>query len=308
MWKYMNNVNISYEFFPPRTQSQIRKFWCTLGCLQTLNPAYISMTWGALGTDSQASLDILEQLANDSITPITAHLSCAGQTETAMRATIEMLEKLGITRFLALRGDPQGNTRGEEHEPSLQSNRNTPLLSNASDLVALLASDSGRDITVAAYPEAHPESASAQSDLKWLKYKLDAGASQAITQFFFEADTFLRFRDNARTAGITEPLIPGILPIHDIQKVLGFSQKCGASVSSSVVAQFEGATTAESRNAAAVEQCVSMCETLIAEGVDEFHLYTLNQAPLAYAVSAELLGLSDRRHVQSTPQGIGVAA
>lgn len=300
----MNNVEISYEFFPPRTDSQIRKFWCTLGCLQTLNPGFISMTWGALGTDSQASLDVLGHLVKDTQTPITAHLSCAGQTKTAMQQTIDKLDSLGITKFLALRGDPQCDPRA----PNLAGKKNESVLQNASDLVELLAADSKRDITVAAYPEAHPESTNAQNDLKWLKYKLEAGATRAITQFFFEADTFLRFRDNAQAAGISAPLIPGILPIHDIHKVLGFSQKCGASVSSSVIAQFEGATSAESRYTAAVEQCVSLCEQLVTEGVDEFHLYTLNQSPLAYAVSTELLGLSDRQHARNTPYGIGAAA
>lgn len=277
----MSELSLSYEFFPPRSEAQQRRFWFTLGCLQTLNPAYISMTWGALGSTSQASLDILEHLVKDAAVPVAAHLSCSGQTEAQMRSMIEKLETLGITRFLALRGDvPTGNPGDDV------------TLAHASELVSLLAQDSTRDISVAAYPEVHPESPDAASDLKWLKHKLDAGAKRGITQFFFEADTFLRFRDKAVATGITQTLVPGILPIHDIQKVADFSARCGATVSDRLMTQFSGATTAESRHAAAVEQCVDLCQRLRQEGVNEFHLYTLNQSSLSYAVSQELMGKS----------------
>ncbi len=274
----MSQLSLSYEFFPPRSEAQQRRFWCTLGCVQTLNPAYISMTWGALGSKSQASLEILEHLVNDATVPVAAHLSCSGQTEAQMRSMIEKLETLGITRFLALRGDVPTD--------------NGVTLSHASELVSLLAEDSARDISVAAYPEVHPESADAASDLQWLKHKLNAGAKRAITQFFFEADTFLRFRDKAVAAGITQTLVPGILPIHDIQKVADFSARCGATVSDHLYTRFAGASTNESRHAAAVEQCVDLCQRLRREGVSEFHLYTLNQSNLSYAVSTELMGKS----------------
>ena len=194
---------------------------------------------------------------------------------------IEKLETLGITRFLALRGDmPTG------------SSDSGVTLSHASDLVSLLAQETTRDISVAAYPQVHPESPDMEHDLKWLKHKLDAGAKRAITQFFFEADTFLRFRDKAVAGGITQTLVPGILPIHDIQKVADFSARCGATVSDHLMTRFAGASTDESRHAAAVEQCVELCQRLRREGVSEFHLYTLNQSSLSYAVSAELMGKS----------------
>lgn len=278
----MKPISLSFEFFPPRSDAQQRKFWHTLGCLQTLNPEYISVTWGALGSSSQASIDVLTDLVKECRTPITAHLSCAGQTETQMLATIALLEQLGISRFLALRGDGG-------HTANVSAN-GEPVLQHASDLVSLLASKPGRDICVAAYPEGHPESPNIHCDLAQLKHKLNAGATRAITQFFFEAQTFLRFRDNARQAGITALLVPGILPIHDMQKVMDFSSKCGASVPMHLINSFKGATTAESRRSAAIEQCVSLCEELRREGVDEFHLYTLNQSDLSYAISCELSG------------------
>lgn len=283
----MSQPVISYEFFPPRSEAQQRRFWQTLGCLQTLNPAYISMTWGALGSTSQASLEILEHLVKESTVPVTAHLSCSGQTEAQMSVMIDKLEALGITRFLALRGDNSATQADETGTQSSSSN-----LAHASDLVRLLAKDSSRDISVAAYPEVHPEAASADADLHWLKEKLDAGAERAITQFFFDPDTFLRFRDRAVATGISQDLVPGILPIHDIQKVADFSGKCGATVPENLYERFGKANTVESRRTIAVEHCVELCQQLQREGVDEFHLYTLNQAPLAYAVTQELMSQS----------------
>lgn len=276
----MTKPNLSFEFFPPRSDTQQRRFWHTLGCLETLNPSYLSMTWGALGSASEASLDILEPLLKETKVPVTAHLSCAGQTHESMLENISALEQLGVTRFLALRGD-----LGTDKPV-------TGALTHASDLVTLLAESGKRDISVAAYPEAHPESASSTDDIQWLKHKLDAGAQRAITQFFFEAETFLRFRDKAQKAGISQTLVPGILPIHNIAKVQSFGAKCGASVASSLVQRFEKATTESSKVTAAIEHSVELCNELRREGVDEFHLYTLNQAPLSYAVGCELLGKS----------------
>lgn len=299
MYKPMSQLSLSYEFFPPRSEAQQRRFWQTFGCLQTLNPAYVSMTWGALGSTSQASLEVLEHLVKDATVPVTAHLSCSGQTETQMLGMIDKLEALGITRFLALRGDNSataneaGSAGAGGHsggQAGGQSADREETLAHAADLVRLLARDSSRDITVAAYPEVHPESPSAEADLFRLKEKLDAGASRAITQFFFDADTFLRFRDKAVATGISQTLVPGILPIHDIQKVADFSSRCGATVPEPLFARFAKANTAETRHAAAVEQCVELCQQLRREGVSEFHIYTLNQSPLAYSVSRELMG------------------
>ncbi len=311
----MSQPSLSFEFFPPRSDAQQRRFWQTLGCLQTLKPSYISMTWGALGSTSQASLDVLENLVKDATVPVTAHLSCSGQTEAQMLVMIEKLKALGINRFLALRGDNSATETGasttsatgtdtakgaaavsKDSAGSAADNQAPaePTLAHASDLVRLLARDTSRDITVAAYPEVHPEAPSADADLFRLKEKLDAGATRAITQFFFEADTFLRFRDRASGIGIQQTLVPGILPIHDIQKVADFSSRCGATVPDHLFTRFSTADSEESRRSAAVEQCVELCQRLRREGVNEFHLYTLNQAPLAYDVSRELMGRSVR--------------
>ena len=283
----MQNINISFEFFPPRSPVQQRRFWTTFGCLQTLNPEYISLTWGALGTSSQASIDVLQGLMADSKVPVAAHLTCVGHTENSIRQVITDLEGMGVTRFVALRGDqPEGQA-----EPS--------HLQHASDLVAILAEDPARDISVAAYPEAHPESAGLEQDIRWLKHKLDNGAARAITQFFFSPETFLRFRDKAQSAGITQNLVPGILPIHDIVKVQDFSAKCGAQVPKALINQFEKAGEAGSEAAqdCAVEQCAELIQVLHKEGVQDFHLYTLNQPALTYRVCAEVGGGGFNRSV-----------
>ncbi|MFK8078019.1 MAG: methylenetetrahydrofolate reductase [Granulosicoccus sp.] len=283
----MSIPEISFEFFPPRDEAQTRRFWCTFGCLQTLNPSYISMTWGALGSASKASLDILEPLLKDSRVPVTAHLTCAGETRESLLDKIATLHGLGITRFLALRGDLPESSKNQS--PSAANG-----LRHAAELVSLLNQAGAQDISVAAYPEAHPESPDWQNDIKQLKAKLDCGAQRAITQFFFEAESFLRFRDRAEAAGIHQALVPGILPIHDFAKVRGFSEKCGASMSPDLAKQFSGAQTKADKHELAVEHSLKLCQTLMAEGVDAFHIYTLNQSALAYDISAQLLSAGEQ--------------
>ena len=268
----MSKPTISFEYFPPRSPLQERRFWTAFGALQTLEPDYVSITWGALGTSSQASVDVLQALTTDSRVPVAAHLTCVGHTERSIRETIASLADMGITRFVALRGD----------QPEAQAN--PELLQHASDLVAILAEDPARDISVAAYPESHPQSVDPQQDLKWLKFKLDQGAQRAITQFFFAADTFLRFRDRAVAAGITQELVPGILPIHDIAKVQQFSRQCGANVPDALIQRFSRTQDSQAAQVCAVEQCVELIESLYREGVSHFHFYTLNQSTLAYRV------------------------
>ncbi len=274
----MSTPKISFEFFPPRSDVQQRRFWATLGCLQTLDPEYISMTWGALGTTSQPSVDVLAALKVDAEVPVAAHLTCVGHTENSIRKTIGELEDMGISRFVALRGDrPDGSAAPDQ-------------LQHASELVAILAEDTRRDISVAAYPESHPESADADQDIRWLKHKMDQGADRAITQFFFCADTFLRFRDRAVAAGIEQTLVPGILPVHDIAKVQEFSAKCGANVPDSLISRFNAAPNKESVARLAVEHGVTLIRELQREGVEHFHIYTLNQSSLSYKMVRELKG------------------
>ena len=283
----MTSSKISFEFFPPRAEAQRLKFTETFRALEALNPEYASITWGALGTSSRASIDLLGDLIKTSRIPIASHLTCVGHTDQSMKATIAQLDNMGITRFVALRGDKPADT--PEHERHAEGE-----LRYASQLVELLAQNQERDISVAAYPESHPEAASDKQDIQWLKHKLDKGAQRAITQFFFSADTYLRFRDRAVAAGITQELVPGILPINNIDKVMQFSAQCGAQVPTDVIERFGKAADAQALEECAVEQCVELIQTLEKEGVGSFHLYTLNQARLTQRVCAELVSVDAR--------------
>lgn len=271
----------SYEFFPPRKPEQQRRFWRTVGCLETLQPTFFSVTYGALGSASEASMEIVKDLLAESNTPVAAHLTCAGFSKSAMRSHLDRLSNLGVKHIVALRGDLiDGQTEQSDELPY------------AEDLVNLITKHPGDfDISVAAYPETHPEAQSEDADLDNLKRKLDAGASRALTQFFYDTESFLRFRDKASTAGITQPIVPGILPIHDIEKVISFSARCGAVVPDDVAALFrEHANDAAASHQYAVAHCVNLCEQLQAEGVEDFHFYTLNQSNLAHEVTRVMLG------------------
>jgi len=271
---------LSFEFFPPRDEAQSRRFWRTVGALEPLAPSYVSLTWGALGSDSRASLDALALLDRDTSFEVAAHLSCIGQTADELRATLDTLEGLGISRIVALRGDaPDARAAAPD------------AFRHASELVSLIATERPHlDISVAAYPETHPEAPSSDDDLHWLARKLERGASRAITQFFFEPETFLRWRDRAVRAGIDKPLVPGILPVHDIGRVQRFASRCGASVPPALIARFERAASEAERRSLAVEQCIELCRALGREGVEELHLYTLNQSSPTHAIASELLG------------------
>ena len=271
---------LSFEFFPPRGDAQSRRFWRTLGALEPLAPSYVSLTWGALGSDSGPSLETLALLDRDTDLDVAAHLSCIGQTAGELRATLDVLEGHGVSRIVALRGDV---VDGATVAPT--------AFRHASELVRLIADERPHlDVGVAAYPETHPEAADLDTDLHWLAHKLGEGADRAITQFFFEPETFLRWRERARAAGVDAPLVPGILPVHDIDRVTGFAAKCGARVPDALVARFSAERDAGARHALAVEQCVELCRALEREGVDEFHLYTLNRSELAHPIAVELLG------------------
>ncbi len=278
----MTTPRLSFEFFPPRNAQQARRFWYTLGSLQTLDPEFVSITWGALGSDSNASIEILRSLSQDSNVPVAAHMTCAGQSKDDCNAMLDRLTTIGIQRLVALRGDIGQGAASAESNPA--------AFKHASELVELAAQRNQFSISVAAYPESHPESPSREDDLCWLKHKFDLGADHAITQFFFEADTFLRYRDAAAKLGLGDKIVPGILPIHDIDKVVAFSARCQASVPSALIERFHTARTDDTRLQLAIDQCVTLCRDLESEGVDEFHLYTLNQPTLSLAIGSELLG------------------
>lgn len=273
-----DHLKLSFELFPAKDPVQERRFWRTVGCLETLNPLFFSMTYGALGSMRDAGKSMIDKLCAESSTPVAAHLTCAGRSCTELKAEIDSFLSAGVRHIVALRGDSVGqNEFSQEH------------CRYASDLVSLVNSYAGLDCSVAAYPETHPEASSAAEDLNNLKVKLDLGAQRAITQFFFEPDTYLRFRDRAWQAGIRQPIVPGILPVHDIERVISFSARCGANVPAGVIDDFRvwSHDPAASRELA-IAHCYALCETLKQEGVQHLHFYTLNQSDLSFEVSRKL--------------------
>jgi len=280
------NPKFSYEFFPPRNLPMQRRFWRALGQLERLNPEFFSMTYGALGSAKQISIDTAIDMNAETPIPVAAHLTCADGRPDELEGILRQFNEAGIRRIVALRGDASDDNNCYAYDSSIE-------------FIAAIKSVSDFDISVAAYPETHPQASSADADLQHLKAKFDAGASRAITQFFFDADDYLRFRDRAQAIGIDKPVIPGILPIHDIDKVRNFAQRCGASLPDYYEAAFarHKDDVLASYNLAR-DLTVVLCETLINEGVDQFHLYTLNQTDMCLDVS---LALGAEVSVQKVP-------
>ncbi|CAD7845324.1 MAG: 5,10-methylenetetrahydrofolate reductase (EC 1.5.1.20) [Olavius algarvensis Gamma 3 endosymbiont] len=276
--KTKQNIDFSYEFFPPRSEPMQRRLWRAVGQLERLRPLFFSMTYGALGSAQEVSIGTAISMHRDSPVPVAAHLTCGNAEQGQVLAVARQYYDAGIRRFVALRGDAV-----EQETPPLDAYRSVVEL--IEDLRAL----GEVDISVAAYPETHPLASNAVADLLRLRDKLDAGAQRAITQYFFEADSFLRFRDRAQRIGIDKPIIPGILPIHDLEKVRVFSERCGATVPGSYGALFAKVEhKPEARYRLALDLSVELCETLNREGVDSFHLYTLNQTDMCLDISMAL--------------------
>ena len=276
-------LDISFEFFPPAAGPAEAGFWTALDRLAPLEPGFISLTYGAGGTTRERNDRILRALLARGRALPAGHLTCVGAPRAETDAVAREWAAAGLRRVVALRGDMPGLKA--PYAPHPEGYR------NAAELVAGLRRISDFDISVAAYPECHPDSADLVSDLDNLKRKFDAGADRALTQYFFDAETFLRFRDRARRAGIAAPLVPGILPITDYGKISAFSARCGTSVPAWLAARFEGLDSdPETRALVAATTASELCQRLIAEGITAFHFYTLNKAPLSLAV-CRMLGL-----------------
>jgi methylenetetrahydrofolate reductase (NADPH) len=269
-------LKFSYEFFPPRTSAITRRLWRAVGQLERLNPEFFSMTYGALSSDRQISVESAIALHEESPVPVAAHLTCAGATRNEIDNVARKLHDAGFNRIVALRGDSAIQARSGN------------AYNGAAELVEGLRDIADFDISVAAYPEVHPQASSAATDLQYLKRKLDAGANRAITQFFFDADCFLRFRDKAIRIGIEKPVIPGILPIHNFDKVSSFSQRCGASLPGFYQELFDRTHDQKARYSLSVDLAVNLCERLAREGVRQIHLYTLNQTDMCLDISLAL--------------------
>ncbi len=274
-------VRLSFEIFPPAGPTGTENLWRTLDRLVPFGPEFVSVTYGAGGTTQDRTVATVGRVV-DAGMQTAAHLTCVGKARREVDAVVDRYVALGARRIVALRGDPPEGSDDGRHPDGYP---------DAVELVAAIRSRADVQISVAAYPEVHPRAASADADLDNLKRKLDAGADQAITQFFFEAESFLRFRDRARAAGITQPIVPGIMPIGDYGRIRGFAVRCGTSIPAWLDATFAGLDeTPEIREMVAADVAAELCRRLVGEGVDCFHVYTLNKAEPT-ATLCRLLGL-----------------
>lgn len=288
--------NLSFEFFPPKTAAMEESLWRAIQRLALLRPNFVSVTYGAGGsTRERTHATVARLLAETDLVPA-SHLTCVNASRDELDAVARSYWDIGVRHIVALRGDAPGDTPGSlgPYTPRPDG------YAYASDLVAGLRRIADFEISVAAYPECHPESPSLQADLDNLKRKIDAGATRAITQFFFEADTYCRFLENARKAGITVPIVPGILPVTNFGQVCKFAKACGATVPAWMGGLFEGLDNEpDTRQLVAATVAVKLCEKLRENGVEDFHFYTLNRAELTLAI-CRVLGLGARAVTPAT--------
>ena len=278
-----DKVDVSFEFFPPSSEAMNETMWNSIERLAAFDPSFVSVTYGADGSTRERTHDAVERIAKETSLIAAPHLTCVGADRGEIDDIAREYWDMGIRHLVALRGDPPKDASGYTPHPG--------GYAYASDLVAGLRNIADFDISVAAYPEVHPEAENAIADLDNLRRKLDAGASRAITQFFFDTDVFLRFRDLSAAAGITAPIVPGILPISRFPQLERFAQMCGATVPDWLRERFAGLDDdPETRQMIAASVAIEQVQRLQSEGVNEFHFYTLNRSELTYAI-CHALGL-----------------
>lgn len=273
----LDKPSVSFEFFPPNTEAMEARLWASIERLAELEPAFVSVTYGADGSTRERTHNAVERIIRDTELTPAPHLTCVGASRGEIDDIAREYWDMGVRHLVALRGDaPKGSETYVPHNGGY---------AYASDLVEGLRNIADFDISVAAYPEVHPEAPNAEFDLDNLKRKLDAGASRAITQFFFGAELFLRFRDRCSAAGIESPIVPGILPITRFPQLERFADMCGASVPDWLRNRFQGLDDDEAtRKMIAASVAIEQVRALQKEGIEEFHFYTLNRSELTYAI------------------------
>jgi methylenetetrahydrofolate reductase (NADPH) len=298
MTKYCRDIALSFEFFPPKNADAARQLWDTVDDLKKWQPEFVSVTYGAGGTTRDTTLGTVSTILSDHGLDVASHLTCVGSSRDEVRQVVADLKKVGVRRIVALRGDPQGGL-GNAYVPHPEG------YAYASDLVAGLTEIGGLDISVSAYPERHPESPDWASEIDNLKRKADAGAARALTQFFFDNDLYERYVDKALAAGVTIPIVPGILPIQNLAQVQRFAGLCGASVPD-FVEQTLGPVEdhAEERVRRAAELAATQVLDLIRRGVDQFHVYTMNRS----ALTSEVLRLAGFEQARFEAPALTIAA
>ena len=276
--KQSKNVpGVSFEFFPPNTEAMEKTLWSSIERLANLDPKFVSVTYGADGSTRQRTHNAVQRIFSETELTPAPHLTCVDASKEEIDEIAREYWDMGVRHLVALRGDAPKDCATYVPRPD--------GYAYAADLVAGLKQVADFEISVAAYPEIHPEAPDAAFDLENLKRKLDAGASRAITQFFFDADSYLRFRDRCAAARIDSVIVPGILPITRFPQIQRFAKQCGASIPDWLTARFQGLEDdAETRTLIAASVAIDLAQRLSAEGVEEFHFYTLNRAQLTFAI------------------------
>ncbi|MEM8629944.1 MAG: methylenetetrahydrofolate reductase [NAD(P)H] [Pseudomonadota bacterium] len=279
----MTMPSVSFEFFPPQSLEASFRLWDTVQALAPFEPEFVSVTYGAGGTTRRLTHEAVTTIGRHSGLNVAAHLTCVDASRDETLAIAEGYADAGVTELVALRGDPPKGAKGFTPHPE--------GFASSCDLIAALAATGKFNIRVGAYPDRHPEASYDGADIDWLKRKIDAGASGAITQFFFEADTYFRFRDACGAAGITAPILPGILPIESWPNTKRFAKRCGAAVPAELDATFRTALRDGREDLLAVAHATDLCTELLEGGVDHLHFYTLNKPGLTRDI-CHALGLA----------------
>ena len=279
-----DRIRVSFEFFPPKTDEMEARLWETVTRLQPLSPSFISVTYGAGGSTRERTARTVARILGETSLAPAAHLTCIDATRGEVDEVIREFAVMGVKRFVALRGDPASGV-GAIYRP------HPGGYSNAAELVAALGRAGDFDISVSAYPEKHPDSATVEADIDMLKAKVDAGAGRAITQFFFENDLYFRYLDRVRARGIDIPILPGIMPMHNFKQARSFVTRAGTTVPSWLEEKFDGLDDdAETRKLVAAAVVAGQVQKLAKHGVENFHFYTMNRADLVFAI-CHLLGI-----------------
>lgn len=279
-----NKLRVSFEFFPPKTEAMEEKLWQSIERLAPLAPAFVSVTYGAGGSTRERTHATVSRIMAETPLKPAAHLTCVAATKGEVDEVVRAYKAAGVKHIVALRGDPVGGA-GTPYEP------HPGGYANAAALVGGIQKIGGFEVSVAAWPEKHPESPSVAADIDMLKRKVDAGASRAITQFFFENDFYESYVERVRAAGIDIPIVPGIVPVHNFKLLSGFAAKAGASVPAWLAYRFEGLDDDPvTRQLVAAAVAAEQVLDLIDRGVTDFHFYTMNRADLVYAI-CHLIGL-----------------
>jgi len=280
-------IQVSFEFFPPKTPEMEATLWSSIERLAPLNPQFVSVTYGAGGSTRERTHSTVGRIVRETHLKPAAHLTCVAATKEEVNDVIRSYWDVGVRHVVALRGDPVGGL-GTAYEPHPGGYQQT------CDLVAGIKAIGDFEVSVSAYPEKHPEASSLDADIDVLKAKVDCGADRAITQFFFDNDLYFRYLDRVRARGIDIPIVPGIVPVQNFKQTANFAAKAGASIPAWLAARFEGLDNdVDTRKLIAAAVAAEQVIDLVDRGVNEFHFYTMNRADLVYAI-CHLLGLREQ--------------